>query len=47
MIVVDDNLKLPNGKRLGKGRLIYELMESLDIEPCFDDYQIGWIWTEN
>ena len=47
MIVVDDNLKLPNGKRLGKGRLIYELMESLDIEPCFDDYQIGWIWTED
>lgn len=47
MIVVDDNLKLPNGKRLGKGRLIYELMESLDIEPYFDDYQIGWIWTEN
>jgi hypothetical protein len=46
MIVVDDNLKLPNGKRLGKGRLIYELMESLDIEPYFDDYQIGWIWTE-
>jgi hypothetical protein len=47
MIVVDDNLKLPNGKRLGKGRLIYELMESLGIDPCFDDYQIGWIWTEN
>jgi hypothetical protein len=47
MIVVDDNLKLPNGKRLGKGRLIYELMESLDIDPYFDDYQIGWIWTEN
>jgi hypothetical protein len=47
MIVVDDNLKLPNGKRLGKGRLIYELMESLGIDPCFDDYQISWIWTEN
>jgi len=47
MIVVDDNLKLPNDKRLGKGRLIYELMESLGIDPCFDDYQIGWIWTEN
>ena len=47
MIVVDDNIKTSTGKRLGKGRLIYELMESLDIEPCFDDYQIGWIWTEN
>jgi hypothetical protein len=46
LIVVDDNLKMPQGKRLGKGRLIYELMESLGIEPYFDEYQIGWIWTE-
>ena len=46
LIVVDDNIKTPNGQRLGKGRLIYELMESLDIEPCFDDYQVGWIWQE-
>jgi len=47
MIVVDDNLIAPSGQRLGKGRLIYELMESLGIETCFDDYQVGWIWTEN
>jgi hypothetical protein len=47
MIVVDDNLIAPSGQRLGKGRLIYELMESLGIEPCFDGYQVGWIWTEN
>jgi hypothetical protein len=46
LIVVDDNLKMPNGKRLGKGRLIYELMESLEIEPYFDEYQVGWVWTE-
>jgi hypothetical protein len=46
LIVVDDNITAPNGKRLGKGRLIYELMESLGIEPYFDDYQIGWIWQE-
>jgi hypothetical protein len=46
LIVVDDNLKTPKGKRLGKGRLIYELMESLGIEPYFDDYQVGWIWEE-
>jgi len=46
LIVVDDNITAPNGKRLGKGRLIYELMESLGIEPYFDDYQVGWIWQE-
>jgi hypothetical protein len=46
LIVVDDNLKTPKGKRLGKGRLIYELMESLGIEPYFDAYQVGWIWEE-
>ena len=46
LIVVDDNLIAPNGKRVGKGRLIYELMESLGIEPYFDGYQVGWIWME-
>jgi hypothetical protein len=46
LIVVDDNIKTPDGRRLGKGRLIYELMESLGIDPVFDDYQIGWIWEE-
>ncbi len=46
LIIVDDNRKSLQGKRLGKGRLIYELMESLGI-PCFiDDYQVGWIWEE-
>ena len=46
LIVVDDNLTNSSGKRVGKGRLIYELMESLGIEPYFDDYQVGWIWEE-
>jgi hypothetical protein len=46
LIVVDDNIKTPTGKRLGKGRLIYELMDALGIEPLFDEYQIGWIWSE-
>jgi hypothetical protein len=46
LIVVDDNLKTPKGQRLGKGRLIYELMDSLDIEPFLDEYQVGWIWQE-
>jgi hypothetical protein len=46
LIIVDDNIKSPQGQRLGKGRLIYELMESLGI-PCFiDGYQVGWIWEE-
>ena len=45
LIVVDDNIK-HQGKRLGKGRLIYELMDAIGIEPLFDDYQIGWIWSE-
>ena len=46
LIIVDDNITSPQGKRLGKGRLICELMDSLGI-PCFiDDYQVGWIWEE-
>jgi len=46
LIIVDDNITSLQGKRLGKGRLIYELMESLGI-PCFIDvYQVGWIWEE-
>lgn len=44
LIVVDDNIKTTDGKRLGKGRLIAELMEAIGVEPLFDEYQIGWIW---
>ena len=47
LIVVDDNIKTPDGRRLGKGRLIYELMEAIGIDPLFDEYQIGWIWEED
>ena len=46
LIVIDDNLTLPSGKRVGKGRLVYELMDSLGIEPLFDSYQVGWLWQE-
>jgi hypothetical protein len=46
LIIVDDNRKSSQGKRLGKGRLIYELMESLGIPSFIDDYQVGWIWEE-
>jgi hypothetical protein len=46
LVVVDDNIMTPKGNLIGKGRLIYELMESLGIEPLIFDYQIGWIWEE-
>lgn len=44
LIVVDDNI-IHNGKRMGKGRLIYELMDAIGINPLFDEYQVGWVWT--
>jgi len=46
LVIVDDNIKSPQGQRLGKGRLIYELMESLGIFCFIDGYQVGWIWEE-
>jgi predicted O-methyltransferase YrrM len=45
LIVVDDNIKR-NGVRMGKGRLIYELMDAIGIEPFLDEYQVGWVWYE-
>jgi hypothetical protein len=47
LIVVDDNVKSKDGRRLGKGRLVYEIMDALNIIPLFDEYQIGWIWKED
>ena len=50
LIVVDDNMPSPQTNviplRIGKGRLINELMTALDIEPYINDYQMGWIWRE-
>ena len=46
LIVIDDNIITPYNKRLGKGRLVYELMDALEIEPVIDGYQVGWIWEE-
>jgi cephalosporin hydroxylase len=46
LIVVDDNIIDNFGRRLGKGRLIYELMEALDISTYIDEYQVAWIWSE-
>ena len=44
--MVDDNILTTKSNLIGKGRLIYELMESLGIEPLIFGYQIGWIWEE-
>ena len=46
LIVVDDNLRAADGRLLGKGRLIGELMNALNLDPYIDEYQIGWIWKE-
>ena len=46
LIVVDDNLRAADGRLIGKGRLIGELMDALDLKPYIDEYQIGWIWKE-
>ena len=46
LIVVDDNLRAADGRLLGKGRLIGELMQALDLKTYIDEYQIGWIWKE-
>ena len=46
LVVIDDNIVTPEGKRLGKGRLVYELVESIGGEPYFDSYQVGWIWED-
>lgn len=45
LIVVDDNM-IHNKRRLGKGRLIYELMDAIGIDPFLDEYQVGWVWYE-
>jgi len=51
LVVVDDNIMVSHpddGRliRLGKGRLIYEMLEALGKKPVFDLYQIGWLWQE-
>ena len=50
MIVVDDNLYVPNteknNKKFGKGRMIYELMKAIGIPTYIDGYHVGWIWEE-
>ena len=47
LIVVDDNTFSHSRERIGKGRVIFDYMSALNIEPLFDMYQIGWIWEES
>lgn len=47
LIVVDDNIIDNFGRRFGKGRLIFELMKSLDVKPYINDYQVAWVWEED
>ena len=56
LIVVDDNQKVPandpannlvKGQRVGKGRLVHEVMDAIGFDMYFDDYQIGWIWKDD
>ena len=40
-VAIDDNSKfIENNKRTGKGRMIYEYLESKKIFPVYDKYQI-------
>jgi len=40
IVAIDDNIKLSSGIRSGKGRLIYEHLESKNHLPVYDDYQL-------
>ncbi len=40
IVAIDDNSFLLSGKRTGKGRKIFEYLESKNILPIFDEYQI-------
>ena len=41
IVAIDDNSKfIENNKRTGKGRMIYEYLESKKIFPVYDKYQI-------
>ena len=40
IVAIDDNAFLSNGQRTGKGRMIVEYLESKNIFPLYDEYQI-------
>ena len=41
IVAIDDNTRLiSNNKRTGKGRLIFDYLESKNIKPIYDNYQL-------
>lgn len=40
IVAIDDNTRLINGSRVGKGRLIYEYLTNKGKYPIYDEYQI-------
>jgi hypothetical protein len=45
IVAIDDNSKFfQDNKRTGKGRAIYEYLDSKNIKPVYDGHQIIYIW---
>jgi hypothetical protein len=44
VVAIDDNVFLLDGQRRGKGRLVYEYLQSKNIMPVYDKYQIIYKW---
>lgn len=44
VVAIDDNVFLLDGQRRGKGRLIYEYLQSKNVKPIYDKYQIIYKW---
>ena len=40
VVAIDDNARLANGQRTGKGRLVVEYLADRQISPVYDGYQI-------
>jgi hypothetical protein len=40
IVAIDDNTRLLDGRRTGKGRLIYEYLLDKGITPVYDEYQV-------
>jgi hypothetical protein len=47
VVAIDDNSFLANGQRTGKGRVIYQYLESKGILPIYDNYQIIYRFTND
>ena len=44
IVAIDDNSFLSTGKRTGKGRKIFEYLETKSIYPLYDEYQIIYVF---